>query len=166
MAGTGEVTLGASRHLPAHGIARRARSREHGASQAEEERPNRSFFRSQAEVRLLHARSLAGGRGTGYQTRVACIPLARFALMRATKQPRDDHRHPMLPWRGGVRGAEPPWLVMKTDRNGRKNPICTFVSIFFCGNGSGFGKCRFENGIEICGHTETDKYKRRARKLN
>jgi hypothetical protein len=63
MAGTGEVTLGASRHLPAHGIARRARSREHGASQAEEERLNRSFFWSQAEVRLLHAQSLARGEG-------------------------------------------------------------------------------------------------------
>jgi hypothetical protein len=55
---------------------------------------------------------------------------------------------------------------MKTDRNGRKNPISTFVSIFFYGNGSGFGKCRFKNGIGICGHTETDKYGWRAGKLN
>jgi hypothetical protein len=50
---------------------------------------------------------------------------------------------------------------MKTDRNGRKNPISTSVSIFFGGNGSGF-----ENGIGICGHTETDKYGWKAGKLN
>jgi hypothetical protein len=45
------------------------------------------------------------------------------------------------------------------DENGRKNPISTSVSIFFGGNGSGFGKCGFENGIGICGHTEMDKYR-------
>jgi hypothetical protein len=55
---------------------------------------------------------------------------------------------------------------MKTDGNGRKNPISTFVSIFFGGNGSRFGKCGFENGIGICRHTETDKYGWRAEKLN
>jgi hypothetical protein len=55
---------------------------------------------------------------------------------------------------------------MKTDGNGRKNHISTSVSIFFGGNGSGFGKCGFENRIGICGHTKTDKYGWRARKLN
>jgi hypothetical protein len=55
---------------------------------------------------------------------------------------------------------------MKTDGNGRKNPISTSVSIFFDGNGIGFGKYRFENGIGICGHTETNKYGWRAGKLN
>jgi hypothetical protein len=49
-------------------------------------------------------------------------------------------------------------LGIKTDENGRKNLISTFVSIFFGGKGSGFRKCGFENGIGICGHTETDKY--------
>jgi hypothetical protein len=47
------------------------------------------------------------------------------------------------------------------DENGQKNSISTSVSIFFDGNGSGF-----ENGIGICGHTETDKYGWRAEKLN
>jgi hypothetical protein len=47
---------------------------------------------------------------------------------------------------------------MKTDGNGQKNLISTFVSIFFDGNGTGFRKCGFKNGIGICGHTETDKY--------
>jgi hypothetical protein len=55
---------------------------------------------------------------------------------------------------------------MKTDGNGRKNLISTSVSIFFGGNESGFGKCGFKNGIGICGHTETDKYRWRAEKLN
>jgi hypothetical protein len=55
---------------------------------------------------------------------------------------------------------------MKMDGNGRKNPISTSVSIFFGENGSGFGKCGFENGIGICRHTETDKYGWRAGKLN
>jgi hypothetical protein len=55
---------------------------------------------------------------------------------------------------------------MKTDGNEWKTPISTFVYIFFGGNSSGFGKCVFENGIGICGHTETDKYGWRARKLN
>jgi hypothetical protein len=64
------------------------------------------------------------------------------------------------------REEEPLHLAMKTDGNGRKNPISTSVSIFFGGNGIGFGKCRFENGIGICGHTETDKYGWRAGKLN
>jgi hypothetical protein len=58
------------------------------------------------------------------------------------------------------------WLAMKTDGNGRKNLISTSVSIFFGGNGIGFGKYGFENGIGICGHTETNKYGWRARKLN
>jgi hypothetical protein len=57
-------------------------------------------------------------------------------------------------------------MLGQTDRNGRKNPISTFVSIFFGENGSGFEKCGFENGIGICGHTETDKYGWRAGKLN
>jgi hypothetical protein len=48
-----------------------------------------------------------------------------------------------------------------SDENGRKrteNPISTSVSIFFGRNGIGFGKYGFENGIGICGHTETNKY--------
>jgi hypothetical protein len=55
---------------------------------------------------------------------------------------------------------------MKTDRNGRKNPISTSVSIFFGGNGIGFRKYGFKNRIGICGHTETNKYGWRAGKLN
>jgi hypothetical protein len=55
---------------------------------------------------------------------------------------------------------------MKTDGNGRKNPISSFVSIFFGGNGSGFEKYGFENRIGICGHTEMDKYGWRVEKLN
>jgi hypothetical protein len=58
------------------------------------------------------------------------------------------------------------YVGMKTDVNGWKNPISTSVSIFFGGNGSGFGKCGFENGIGICEHTEMDKYGWRAEKLN
>jgi hypothetical protein len=57
-------------------------------------------------------------------------------------------------------------LAMKTDGNGRKNHISTSVSIFFGGNGIGFGKYGFENRIGICGHTETNKYGWRAGKLN
>jgi hypothetical protein len=52
------------------------------------------------------------------------------------------------------------------DENGWKNLISTSVSIFFAGNGSGFGKYGFENRIGICGHTEMDKYGWRAGKLN
>jgi hypothetical protein len=55
---------------------------------------------------------------------------------------------------------------MKTDGNGRKNPISTSVSIFFGRNGIGFGKCGFGNGIGICGCTETNKYGWRERKLS
>jgi hypothetical protein len=55
---------------------------------------------------------------------------------------------------------------MKTDGNRRKNPISTSVSIFFSGNGIGFGKCGFGNGIKICGCTETNKYGWRAEKLS
>jgi hypothetical protein len=55
---------------------------------------------------------------------------------------------------------------MKTNGNERKNPISTSVSIFLGENGTGFGKCGFENGIGICGPTETNKYGWRARKLN
>jgi hypothetical protein len=65
---------------------------------------------------------------------------------------------PLLPWTDLVVGTR--------DENGRKNHISTFVSIFFGGNGSGFGKYGFKNGIGICGHTETDKYGWRAGKLN
>jgi hypothetical protein len=57
-------------------------------------------------------------------------------------------------------------LLVIMDGNGRKNPISTSVSIFFGGNGSEFGKYGFENGIGICGHTETDKYGWRTKKLN
>jgi hypothetical protein len=37
---------------------------------------------------------------------------------------------------------------------------------FFGGNGSGFRKYGFENGIGIYGHTEMDKYGWRVGKLN
>jgi hypothetical protein len=37
---------------------------------------------------------------------------------------------------------------------------------FFGGNEIGFRKCGFENGIGICGCTETNKYGWRARKLS
>ena len=68
MAGMGEVTLGSSRHLPAHGIARRASSREHGASQAEEKRPIWAFLASQAR-RGGFARAEPGSGGwPGNQT--------------------------------------------------------------------------------------------------
>ena len=69
MVGTGEVTLGSSRHLSAHGIARRTSSWEHGASQAEEKWPIWAFLTSQARRGLLHERSLAreGGQGTKHE---------------------------------------------------------------------------------------------------
>jgi hypothetical protein len=50
--------------------------------------------------------------------------------------------------------------------NGWKNPTSTSISIFFGGNGIRFGKCGFENGIGICGCTETTKYGWRAKKLS
>jgi hypothetical protein len=53
-----------------------------------------------------------------------------------------------------------------SNENGRKNHISTFVSIFFGGNGIGFGKYGFGNGIGICGCTETNKYGCRAKKLS
>jgi hypothetical protein len=56
--------------------------------------------------------------------------------------------------------------VLTSDENGRKNHISSFVFIFFSGNGTGFGKYGFENGIGICGYTETNKYGWRAGKLN
>jgi hypothetical protein len=55
---------------------------------------------------------------------------------------------------------------MKTDGNGRKNPISTYVSVFFGGNGIRFGKYGFRNRIGICGCTETNKYGWRAEKLS
>jgi hypothetical protein len=58
-------------------------------------------------------------------------------------------------------------IAMKMDGNGRKNPISISVSIFFFGeNGIGFENYGFGNRIGIYGHTETNKYGRRARKLN
>jgi hypothetical protein len=46
---------------------------------------------------------------------------------------------------------------MKTDGNGWKNLISTFVSIFFFGrNGIGFRKCGFGNGIGVYRCTETN----------
>jgi hypothetical protein len=67
-----------------------------------------------------------------------------------------------------------PWYVATTvkwpprsrDENGQKSSISIFVSTFFSGNRSGFGKCGFESEIGICGHTKTDKYRWRAGKLN
>jgi hypothetical protein len=56
---------------------------------------------------------------------------------------------------------------MKTDGNGRKKTLFLLPFLyFFGGNGIGFGKYGFGNGIEICGHTETNKYGWRAGKLN
>ena len=49
-------------------------------------------------------------------------------------------------------------VAMKMDGNGRKNLISTFVSIFFGGNGIGFGKYRYENGIGLRESTETNQY--------
>ena len=45
---------------------------------------------------------------------------------------------------------------MKTDGNGRKNLISTSISIFFGGNGIGFEKYGYENGIGLRGSTETN----------
>jgi hypothetical protein len=52
---------------------------------------------------------------------------------------------------------------MKTD--GKTLFLLPFY-IFFGGNGIGFGKYGFGNGIGKCGHTETNKYGWRAGKLN
>ena len=76
MAGTGEVTLGSSRHLPAHGIARRASSREDGASQAEEKQPIWVFLVSQARRGLLYERSLAQKSGQKTKHKQAAPPEA------------------------------------------------------------------------------------------
>jgi hypothetical protein len=57
-------------------------------------------------------------------------------------------------------------MLVLSDENGRKNPICTSVSIIFGGNRIRFGKYEFENGIRICGCTETNKYGWRAGKLS
>jgi hypothetical protein len=54
---------------------------------------------------------------------------------------------------------------MKTDGNGRENPISTSVSIFFGGNGIGFGKCGFGNGIRICGCTEHKQIRMESQKI-
>jgi hypothetical protein len=54
MAGTREVTLGASRHVPTHGVAKRAHEHQHRTSQVGEERRNRAFFLSQARRGVLH----------------------------------------------------------------------------------------------------------------
>ena len=51
-------------------------------------------------------------------------------------------------------------VAMKTDTNGRKNLISTSVSIFFGGNGIGFGKYGYGNGIGLRGSTETNQYRR------
>jgi len=53
-----------------------------------------------------------------------------------------------------------PWLAMKTDANGRKNLISTSVSIFFGGNGIGFEKYGYGNGIGLRGSKETNQYER------
>jgi hypothetical protein len=96
MAGTGEVTLGVSRHLPAVESYTRARSRELGASQAEEKRRNRAFLWSQASGSVLHPASQveeggqatklvrAASRGPG---RVGCRPPNRPYVCRRTFQP-------------------------------------------------------------------------------
>jgi hypothetical protein len=62
-----------------------------------------------------------------------------------------------------------PFLLISRDENGRKRtkkPYFYFRFYIFGENESGFGKYGFENGIGICGHTETDKYGWRAGKLN
>jgi hypothetical protein len=56
-----------------------------------------------------------------------------------------------------------------TDRHPATEPyfyFCFYIFFFFDGNEIGFEKYGFENGIGICGHTETNKYGRRAGKLN
>ena len=58
------------------------------------------------------------------------------------------------------------WLGMKTDGNGRKNLISTSVFIFFGGNGIGFGKYEYGNGIGLRGSTKTNQYGRWAGKNN
>ena len=50
--------------------------------------------------------------------------------------------------------------VGRSDENGWKNLISTTVSIFFGGNGIGFGKYGYGNGIGLRGSTETNQYGR------
>jgi hypothetical protein len=47
---------------------------------------------------------------------------------------------------------------MKTDRNERKTPISTSVSVIFGGNRIRFGKYGFGNGTGTCGCTEMNQY--------
>jgi hypothetical protein len=60
--------------------------------------------------------------------------------------------------------------VIPSDENGwerTEKPYFYFrLYIFFDENGNRFGKCGFENGIGISRHTETNKYRWRAEKLN
>jgi hypothetical protein len=79
------VTLGFSRHLPAHGASQAEHESLHAASQDEEERPIWAFFWSQAGEDALHAAGLAGGGDAGNQTGLGCIPWAMYGLTRATK---------------------------------------------------------------------------------
>ena len=93
MAGIGEVTLGASRHLPAHGVAKRACEHQHRTSQAGEERRNRVFFLSQARRGVLYEVSQAGSGDQGTKhakvvSRDACMgecrePNTHFVVIRA-----------------------------------------------------------------------------------
>ena len=61
MARKREVTEASSRYLPAAEVPTRARTQEHGVSQARKKRPIRAFLGSLAEGALLHERSLAEG---------------------------------------------------------------------------------------------------------
>jgi len=51
-------------------------------------------------------------------------------------------------------------LFSPSDENGRKNLISTSVSIFFGGNGIGFGKYGYGNGIGLRRSIETNQYGR------
>jgi hypothetical protein len=54
---------------------------------------------------------------------------------------------------------------MKTDGDRKTLFLLPFLYVFG-GNGIGFRKCGFRNGIRICGCTETNKYGCRTRKLS
>jgi hypothetical protein len=136
-------------------------------------------------VRSVQAQ--AGGVGWGRTATVplracgggrlpACLPGA--GRLQSWRQAISPSHVCCPPWRGGESGS---WSQLagtgaamrrdcSRDKNGRKRmekPYFYFrFYIFLAEMRSGFEKCGFENGIGICGHTETDKYRWRAEKLN